>query len=154
MRSADLEMVAHRALRALPQPRAPHTLLPRVLTAVTAWSLRPWYARAWFTWPREGQVTGLAALCAAAAGGLLLLAAAAQAAVARLLAVPGGRVMHAAAAVADGLAVAADAGQVVWGTLVQPIAPYAAAIVILMCVACAVFGLALNQVVLGRMSER
>lgn len=154
MPSADLETAVHRALRALPQPRAPHTLLPRVLMAATAWSLRPWYARAWFTWPREGQVTAVAALCAVAAGGLLLLAAAAQAAIARLLAVPGGRMLRAAAVVAEDFAIAADAGQVVWGTLVQPLAPYAAAIVILMCVACAVFGLALNQVVIGRMSER
>lgn len=154
MRSADLETVAHRALRALPQPRAPHTLLPRVLRAATAWSLRPWYARAWFTWPREGQVTALAALCAVAAVGLLLLAATVQAAIARILAVSGGRLMHAAAAAAEDLAVAVDAGQVVWGTLIQPLAPYAAAIVIVMCVACAVFGLALNQVALGRMSER
>jgi hypothetical protein len=154
MRSVDVETVVHGALRELPQPQAPHTLLPRVLAAAKAWSLRPWYARAWFTWPREGQVTALAALSAVAAGGLWLLAAAAQAAIARLLAVSGGGVVRAAVAVAEDLAIAANAGQVVWGTLVQPLAPYAAAVVILMCVACALFGLALNQVALGRMSER
>ena len=36
-------------------PRAPHTLLPRVLAAVQAWAQRPWYERAWFTWPLGGK---------------------------------------------------------------------------------------------------
>ena len=44
-----------RELRQLPSPRAPHTLLPRVLAAVEQWTRRPWYARAWFTWPLGGR---------------------------------------------------------------------------------------------------
>ena len=40
-----------RELRRLPPPHAPATLLPRVITAVHAWSERRWYARAWLTWP-------------------------------------------------------------------------------------------------------
>src|SRR4029078_6895329 len=37
-------------------PMAPDTLLPRVLAAVDAWINRPWYTRAWFTWPLGWQI--------------------------------------------------------------------------------------------------
>ena len=47
MNPADLETLVDCKLKALPTPRAPHTLLPRVLAAVQEWTLRPWYTRAW-----------------------------------------------------------------------------------------------------------
>src|SRR6478752_931002 len=56
----DLEALASRELRRLPLPRAPQTLLPRVLAAVDAWARRPWYMRAWFTWPLGWQGASLA----------------------------------------------------------------------------------------------
>ena len=58
----DLERVAQRALERLPAPRAPHTLLPRVMAAVQQWTRRPWYARAWVTWPLGWQALSTAAL--------------------------------------------------------------------------------------------
>ena len=61
-----------RELASLPPPRAPRTLLPRLLAAVD----RPWYARAWLTWPVEAQLASAIALAAVIAGGGLLLAAA------------------------------------------------------------------------------
>ena len=51
MGPADFEHRLTRELQMLPTPRAPGTLLPRVMAAVQAWALRPWYQRAWFTWP-------------------------------------------------------------------------------------------------------
>ena len=65
---ADLEQRVDRELRRLPAPRAPHTLLPRVLAAVEAWVNRPWYTRAWFTWPLGWQVASVALLVLAVAG--------------------------------------------------------------------------------------
>ncbi|MEZ5316777.1 MAG: hypothetical protein R2752_05200 [Vicinamibacterales bacterium] len=53
----DLETRLGRALRALPLPMAPATLLPRVMAAVR----RPWYARAWVTWPRPAQALSIIA---------------------------------------------------------------------------------------------
>ena len=52
----ELEQRTDRRLRALPLPRAPHTLVPRVMEAVRILAGRPWYARTWFTWPLGGQM--------------------------------------------------------------------------------------------------
>ena len=60
MNPDDLERLAHHELHRLPAPRAPRTLLPRVMAAVEAWANRPWYTRAWFTWPLGWQVASLA----------------------------------------------------------------------------------------------
>ena len=51
----SLERRLHRELLRLPVPRAPRTLLPRVIAAVD----RPWYARAWRTWPVAAQAASL-----------------------------------------------------------------------------------------------
>jgi hypothetical protein len=39
---------------------------------------------------------------------------------------------------------------VLWRALLAPVVPYAFGVVFLMCVACAVFGTALNHLVFGR----
>src|SRR4051812_21143434 len=49
-------------LRRLPAPRAPGSLLPRVMAAVEERSLAPWHSRAWVTWPRALQVMSASAL--------------------------------------------------------------------------------------------
>src|SRR5580765_1858939 len=90
MYPADLDRLVDRELKHLPSPRAPHTLLPRVLAAVEHWTRRPWYERAWFTWPVGWQIASLAVLALLVAGGAVLLTgvrAAAGDAVSRL--VPG-----------------------------------------------------------------
>src|SRR3954467_4135575 len=62
----ELESRVDRDLRRLPLPQAPRTLLPRVLAAVDAWSRRPWYTRAWFTWPLGWQIASIVAAAALA----------------------------------------------------------------------------------------
>ena len=57
----DLAWQVDRALRALPTPKAPRTLVPRVMAAVEL-SLAPWYTRAWLTWPAVWQVASVTAL--------------------------------------------------------------------------------------------
>ena len=47
-----------RALRNLPEPRAPRTLAPRVMAVVHARLAHP-PARTWFEWPRVWQVASL-----------------------------------------------------------------------------------------------
>ena len=45
-----------RELKRLPLPAAPPTLMSRVMLAVTALDRRPWYRRAWVTWPEPLQI--------------------------------------------------------------------------------------------------
>ena len=145
MHPADLETFVDRKLKELPTPRAPHTLLPRVLAAVQEWTLRPWYTRAWLAWPREWQVVSMAALVLLFVASAILIPIA-QAAASTLAARP----MSAAAAVAQRAAVTIDAVRVLWRALGEPFVPYAFALVMLMCLACAAFATALNRVALGR----
>src|SRR5580765_1932286 len=69
----DLDRLVDRELRELPTPRAPRTLLPRVLAAVEHLTRRPWYARAWLTWPLGWQIVSLVALATIVAGGAVLM---------------------------------------------------------------------------------
>jgi hypothetical protein len=129
MTFADLEHRVHRELRRLPAPRAPHTLLPRVLAAVEAWVNRPWYTRAWFTWPLGWQVASVALLVLAVAGVWMLPPA------------------------PPSVVVTTNAGRVLWRTMVEPFLAYAFGIVVLMCLACAAFGAALSYVFVERAEQ-
>ena len=149
MSPVDLETLVGRELRRLPVPRAPHTLLPRVMAAVQAWAQRPWYERAWFTWPLGWQVASIAALVLIVVGGGML--------VPRTIAVAGaaastftGRVMEDVAPVTQLAEGTANAARVIWRVLFEPVAIYAFAIVLLMWLACAAFGAALTRVVFER----
>jgi hypothetical protein len=152
MDPADLEQVTDRALRALPTPRAPRTLLPRVLAAIAAEAGRPWYARAWLTWPTHWQlVSGLAALAIVAAATL-----AGPFASAALLAFGLDVSLPLSASLAqsvESLRAAWDAARIVWG-VVEPIARGLALLLLIMSAACVAFGTALDRVVaLGGASE-
>ena len=145
----DLERAVQRELRRLPEPIAPVTLLPRVLAAVQQWSQRPWYAREWFTWPIGWQVISVAVFAGLVGAGVMVFPTAEQAIAttvaartATATAALAGAVGHAEAAVA--------AGRIIWRALAEPLVPYAFGVVVLMCVACAAFGTALNRVVFER----
>jgi|SRR5687768_10325259 hypothetical protein len=126
---ADLEQRVDRELRRLPAPRAPQTLLPRVLAAVEAWVNRPWYTRAWFTWPLGWQVASVALLALAIAGVWMLPPA------------------------PPSVVVTTNAGRVLWRTMVEPFLAYAFVIVVIMCLACAAFGAALSYVFVERAEQ-
>jgi len=126
---AELEQKVDRELRRLPAPRAPHTLLPRVLAAVEAWVNRPWYTRAWFTWPVGWQVASVALLALIIAGVWMLPPAPAS------------------------VIVTTNAGRVLWRTIVEPFLAYAFVIVVIMCLACAAFGAALSYVFVERAEQ-
>ena len=140
MDPADLERLIDRELRALPPPRAPRSLLPRVMAAADEAARRPWYSRAWLEWPVAWQLTSaLVLIGVVAAAGVLLPQV--RAAVAAL------------SFVADStrdVEVTTSAVRVLWRTLLAPVVPWAFGLVTLMCAACAVFGTALNHLVFGR----
>jgi hypothetical protein len=126
----ELERRVHDELRRLPGPFAPHTLLPRVLAAVDAWANRPWYARAWFTWPLGWRLASVAALAFAVYGSWNLPPLPAS------------------------VVTTTNAGGVIWRTLIEPLLGYLVGLVVLMCLACAVFGAALNYLFLERTASR
>jgi len=105
-------------------------LLSRILAAVDAWASRPWYARAWFTWPLGWQ-----------AASVVLVAIALYA---TWVAPP-----LPASVVATG-----NAGGVIWRALIEPLMGYVVGLVVLMGIACAVFGAALNYLFLERTASR
>jgi hypothetical protein len=149
MNRADLDTVVNRALLGLPTPVAPPTLLPRIMSAVQAWKLRPWYHRAWFTWPVAGQaamLTGLIILASTAAVALSLT----ENATLRALSAPLGGVVARAAAIGQSVGKTAGAARIIWDSLIQPVVPYLFAVVVLMGFACAAFGAALKHVAFER----
>lgn len=138
MHPRELEQIVGGRLRRLPLPRAPETLLPRVLAAVQAWAQRPWYARAWFTWPAPLQLGSVIALVL-----LFLLTALILPAVQTMaLGIFGGPVAAAAtylSAAWQGAAAATQTVRVLWRALAEPIAPYVFVVVVAMCLACGAF---------------
>ncbi|HXW05769.1 MAG TPA: hypothetical protein VD833_11090 [Vicinamibacterales bacterium] len=148
---ADLERLVHAHVRGLPPPPAPQTLLPRVMAAVASWAARPWYKRAWFTWPAAGQFVTVVTLLALTIGLLGLLPVVARPFVESL-----------ADALADGQAelamlvayarVTSETAAGLWRAVIGPFVSYASTLVLLMTLACGLFGAALNHAVVGRMS--
>ena len=152
MDPADLEHLTDRALRALPSPRAPRTLLPRVLAAVAAEARRPWYGRAWLTWPLQWQVlSGAAALIFVVTATL-----AGPSAAAALVELGTGTSLPISSALAGTLVrlhAAWDASRIVWN-VIEPAARYLAFLLLVMSAACVAFGTVLDRVIaLGGASE-
>ena len=145
MKPIDLETRIDLTLRRFPAPRAPLTLLPRVLAAVQEWSQRPWYSRAWFTWPIGGQIVSAAALILIVIGGALLTTSA-QTVVDRTAT----QLLSGVMPVAHRAEAMLNAARVVWRAVVEPLAVYAFAVVVLMFLACVAFGSALTHVAFGR----
>ena len=147
MDPVDLERLIDRELRTLPPPRAPRTLMPRIMAAVHEAVERPWYARAWLTWPLTAQFASALLVMAAVAGSSYLLPQIRTAAASLTF------IADVRGDVADstrGVETATTAIRVVWRTILAPVVPYAFGLVTLMCAACAVFGTALNHLVFGK----
>jgi hypothetical protein len=153
MHPGELEIIVDRELRRLPAPRAPLTLLPRVMAAVQEWSRRPWYTRAWFSWPIGWQAASIACLALLIAGATLALPALWAAAAGAGSSLTGG-VTGDMAVMAHRAQMGAAAAQILWRAVFGPLAQYAFVLVALMCVACVAFGAILNSVVLERAVQR
>jgi hypothetical protein len=146
--SADLERDIDRALTRLPAPRAPETLLPRVMQAVGSAEPKP---SGWFTWPVLWQAASLAAM-------VIVLVAAARLWPLALDALTAGISISAlelksrVGIVAEVVAGAAGAIALIWSVL-QPVIVAMVVLMTVMCGACALFGAALRNVVLGGASR-
>ena len=149
MHPAELETLVDRELKRLPVPRAPRTLLPRVLAAVQQWSRRPWYARAWLTWPLGWQLVSSVALMLIIVGSVIALPSARAAAGGATSPFAAGVMSH-VTGIWERAAVTLHASRIIWRATVEPLVVYLFALVALMCVACAAFGTALTRVALGR----
>ena len=67
-KDSQLEAAVDRELKALPNLRAPKTLLPRVMAVIDQRAGVPWYRRAWQTWSLPLQAVSMLVLLAAFAG--------------------------------------------------------------------------------------
>ena len=123
-------------LKALPPPRAPRTLLPRVMAAVAV-STRPWYARAWVTWPRGLQVASAAVFVLAVAGAWMW-----------------GPAAVASVSVPGWIGEIATLARVLRDVLFAPIAIYFAALAIAAALAGSALWAAVNRLALGGASLR
>ena len=150
---AELERHVDRALADLPPLTAPGTLLPRVLAAVQAWAGRPWYERAWLTWPLRLQVGSAALLIVLVAGGVLAMPLV-QAQGAQLGAFVGARAPIDLPNLGASLRVTATALLLVWRALVQPLIVFVLPIAFMAGVAGAAILTALNHVLVERSVQR
>lgn len=149
MKPFELERFVDRKLRALPLPKAPQTLLPRVMAAARAWTARPWYAREWVTWPFGWQAGSLALLIATVA-----TAAVAAPSMQQLISQATASLFSSTTIdiprITGGVLATATTIRVIWQALIQPFLPYLFVVIVLMCLASATVVLALNRVVFGR----
>lgn len=130
MDPADLDAQLDRELRDLPLPRAPRTLLPRVLAATAH---RHGRATGFLTWPLGWRVVSVA-LVALVGIGLWLLAA-----------TPPERVSHAAETAGE----VATLLRVLWDVMFQPVATYVTILGVSLALACALAWAALEAALGG-----
>lgn len=147
----DLEQLIGRELKRLPIPRAPETLLPRVLAATAGRKPAPSYAAPWLNWPRRWKLAAVAVL-ALAVGGVGALGYVAWPEVAARLSwleSASGTVTRVAAAAQDG----ATLVRAFWRVLLGPITFGLLVVALTLSLACAALWTALNRVALGGASE-
>lgn len=144
----DLDHQLDHELRRLPAPTAPVSLLPRVMQAVAQAEERPWYSRAWVTWPRAVQAVSAVLLLGVIAG-LWRIAPIALAATADFWS-------PAVAAGADRVGPAVQLfnevstlTRVLWEVVIQPIAVYFFVLSIGLALACALLWNAVNRIAFG-----
>ena len=146
MDPTELEQAADARLRRLPQPRAPLTLLPRVMRAVRA-ADKPWHQRDWFSWPAAWQMLSAVFLVPLVLV-LALWLPEVQAAMDTRLTEAVGPIVAPVTETVTYLQALGRATRVIVRT-VQPAAGVLLALVLVMCTACALLGAALRRVAFG-----
>jgi len=154
MHPDDLDSLVSRALDELPHPRAPHTLLPRVLEAARL-ARRPWYSRAWLTWPLYWQVASVALLGAVTATiaflpGLGALLAEVPAGLAPGAETPAALAMARVTEVLGRVEAIGVVVRVLARSVLAPMMTLGLLLVALMCLSCAVYGAALSRLACGK----
>jgi hypothetical protein len=136
MDPADLDERLDRELRDLPAPRAPKTLLPRVLAATVDRDARA-AASGWLTWTLNWRIASVAVLIAIAAAASAFLSA------------PPRGVSEAAQTAGE----VATVVRVLWEVMLQPVATYLFVLGVTLALACALAWAALDAA-LGGVSHR
>ena len=136
MDPVDRDAQLDAALEALPKPRAPHTLVPRVLAATIEREPRA-SATGWSTWPPGWRIASVAAVVV-----LVVLAS-------RVLSAPPPAVSGAAERAGE----AATVVRVLWEVMLQPVATYLFILGISLALGCALAWAAL-EAALGGASQR
>jgi hypothetical protein len=137
MDRADLDRLLDEELRQLPAPRAPRTLLPRVIAATAGLQTPAAPATGWFTWSWTKRAASIGAFGVVA---VLILLAVRQ---------PPDSVAKTAQAASDATTVV----RVFWDVLLQPLAVYFFALGVLFTLACAAAWAAM-ELALGGASQR
>ena len=150
MSPIDLEHLVDSELKRLPTPRAPRTLLPRVLAAATAQEQHAKPARGWAGWPLGWQFAG-GCVAALLFVGMWRLVSFAQPYVADVLSIGG---FDRAASVTRSADEAAAVVRVVWEVLLQPVATYVSVLAISLALACALLWTAVERLAPGGASQR
>jgi hypothetical protein len=153
MNADDLRQLIDRELKQLPAPRAPETLLPRVLRATVGRRPAPWYARPWLAWPRGWQIASAAALVAIGAGLSTFIAFVLQApagAAPAMAANAPGRVQQIFGAIEE----AATLMRVLWQVLLEPAAFWLVVVAVSLSLACAAIWSALERTAAGGASQQ
>ena len=136
MDRADLDRRLDQELNALPRPRAPQTLLPRVMAAAARQGAAAAAPTGWSTWPKAWQAAASAAVLTVCGG------------LAWLLTAPPAPVAEMAQAAGETAALM----RVLWDVLLQPAAPYLLVLGVAFALACAAAWAALD-VALGGASH-
>jgi hypothetical protein len=151
MNPDDLERLVDQDLKRLPAPRAPKTLLPRVLAATVERPAVPWYAQPWLAWPLAWQAASVAALLALGAAMFFALPLVHQvswdAAARRTVVATGGD-----AGVLEALAKAATLARVLCRMVIEPVAFAVLVLTVWLSLSCAALWAALDKFALGERS--
>jgi hypothetical protein len=149
MNPIDLEQLVDAQLKRLPTPRAPRTLLPRVLAAAASQTrLAP--SRGWGAWPRLWQFAG-SVIAVVVVIGAWKLAVIAEPFVSALW--PAGDLGR-ASSVTRSAGDAATVVRVLWEVVLQPVATYVSVLAISFALACAVLWTAVERLAPGGASHR
>lgn len=149
MNPIDLEQVVDAELKRLPLPKAPRTLLPRVLAATAAQPpARP--AHGWVAWPRAGQFAG-GLVAALVLIGTWRLMGFIQPLVGGLFSSPG---LEGASTLTRNADDAATVVRVLWEVLLEPVATYVTVLAISFALACAALWTAVERLTPGGVSHR
>lgn len=131
MTSAELESRVSCWLDRLPEPKAPSSLVPRVMAELDRMATRSWYQRPWRSWPTALQATGAAVFAA-----LFWLS-----------------VQGLAWVDATGMSALMGTAHAVWQLVIEPSAVYLVASAGVMGAVCALYCAAISRVLLERSPE-
>jgi anti-sigma factor RsiW len=153
MQPDDLERLIDDRLRRLPPPQAPSALAPRIMRSVEDWATRPWYTRAWMTWPIGWRVASVVAAAAMLAALVVFIPSFYETS-ASVTSSAMDSVARRATPATRRVDVVVTAVVVVWRALIAPVVPYALGVVMVMFLACGLAGTALSYLVFGKAANR